>query len=1129
MSQPHSKRNFVLAVVLTRSGPILVNAAKQNLTKAAVLVNTVRPINTTFIRPKVNDANQMQNTFKKAHSHVKRPFYNSTAKKNSYYTHRVNTVRRSRVNTSRHTVKTARPTKAVNAARSRVAVKTARPKAVLKAVRGNLGNAIKASAYWVWRPKQKVIDHSNPKQELQERGIFDSGCSRHMTGNKSYLIDFEEIDGGFVAFGGNSRGGKISRKDFKLADENHVLLKVVRRDNMYSVDLKNIVPKRGLTCLYAKATLDEANLWHKRLGHTCVACQKGKQHRASCKAKAVSSICQPLQMLHMDLFATKDETAGILKSFITGKENLIDLKVKIIRSNNGTEFKNRIINEFCEMKGIRREYSVARIPQQNGVAERKNRTLIEAARTMLADSKLPITFWAKAVNTACYVQNRVLVVKPHNKTYYELFLGRKPALGFMRPFGCLVTILNTLDHLGKFDGKADEGFFIGYSTNSKAFRVFNNRTRIVEENLHVRFNENTPNMVGSGPNWLFDIDALTKTINYQPVFAGNQTNGSAGTKAYQDAGVQGQEDNDARDDQDKEESVNSINTLNAATSKEVSAAEANTDVELPDDPNMPPLENIIYSEDEEDVSVEADITNLDSTILVSPIPTTRIHKDHTLDQVIGDVHSVTQTRRMSENLDEHGLKVIQALADPSWIETMQEDLLQFQLQKVWTLVDLPNGKRAIGTKIEAIRLFLAYASFMDFTVYQMDVKSAFLYGIIEEEVYVCQPPGFEDPHFPDKVYKVEKVLYGLHQAPRAWYETLSTYLLDNGYMRGTIDKTLFIKKDKHDILLVQVYMDDIIFGSTKKSWCTEFERMMHKRFQMSSMGALTFFLGLQVKQKSDGIFISQDKYVAEILKKFDFTSVKTSSTPMESNKPLVKDSEAEDVDVHLYRLMIGSLMYLTASRPDIMFAVCACARFQVTPKVSHLHAVKRIFRYLKGQPKLGLWYLKDSPFDLEAYSDSDYAGASLDRKSTTREYVAAANCYGQVLWIQNQMLDYGFNFMKTKIYIDNESTNCIVKNLVFHSKTKHIEIRHHFIRDSYEKRLIEVLKIHTDHNVADLLTKTFDVSSEPINLIVFEAIYEEMYDSVERAATTATSLDAEQDSSNINRTQSTTIPNDPFS
>ncbi|GKA52378.1 putative ribonuclease H-like domain-containing protein [Tanacetum coccineum] len=238
--------------------------------------------------------------------------------------------------------------------------------------------------------------------------------------------------------------------------------------------------------------------------------------------------------------------------------------------------------------------------------------------------------------------------------------------------------------------------------------------------------------------------------------------------------------------------------------------------------------------------------------------------------------------------------------------------------------------------------FLAFASYMRFTVYQMDVKSAFLYGTIEEEVYVHQPPSFVDHDHLNKFYKVVKALYGLHQAPRAWYETLSFFLLENGFRRGTIDKTLFIKKTKSDIMLVQVYVDDIIFGSTKKSMCTEFEEVMHKRFQMSSMGELTFFLGLQVKQQPDGIFISQDKYVADILKKFDFCSIKTATTPIESNKPLVKDEDGVEVDVHEYRSMIGSLMYLTASRPDIMFAVCASARFQVSPKASYLHAVQAL-------------------------------------------------------------------------------------------------------------------------------------------------------------------------------------------
>ncbi|GJV91363.1 putative ribonuclease H-like domain-containing protein [Tanacetum coccineum] len=397
----------------------------------------------------------------------------------------------------------------------------------------------------------------------------------------------------------------------------------------------------------------------------------------------------------------------------------------------------------------------------------------------------------------------------------------------------------------------------------------------------------------------------------------------------------------------------------------VNAVDPKTSIELLDDPNMHELEDIVYSDDDEDVGTEADMNNLDAFMPISPISTTRIHNDHPVEQIIGDLHSAPQTRRMTKNL---------------------------------------------------------------------------------EEPY---------PDFPDRVYNVEKALYRLHQAPRAWYETLSTYLLDNGFQRGKIDKTL-----------VQVYVDDIIFDSTKNSLCIEFEKMMHKKFQMRSMGELTFFLGLQVKQKEDGIFISQDKYMIEILKKFGFTDVKTAR--------------------------------------NLWKPISLCSKiYQVNLKVSHLHAVKRIFRYLKGQPKLGLWYPKDSPFDLVAYTDSDYAGTSLDKKSTKRgcqflgcrliswqckkqtvvansttksEYIPASNCCGQVLWIQNQLLDYGYNFMQTKIHIDNESTICIVKNPVFHSKTKHIEIRHHFIRDSNEKKRILMIKIHTDQNVADLLTKAFDVS-----------------------------------------------------
>ncbi|GJW28349.1 putative ribonuclease H-like domain-containing protein [Tanacetum coccineum] len=610
-----------------------------------------------------------KNVIDNAYSTGRRPFNIITATNNINFTKKVNTVKGTRVNTTR-------------------------PKAVLSVVKGNKGNVVKASACWVWRPKHKVLDHGNLQQDLKDKGVIDSGCSRHVTKNGSYLTDYEEIDGGFVAFGvvaGNQSNGSAGTKACDDAGK-------ARMDTVPGKDYI-LLPVWPADLLFSQSSKDSPD---------------------------------------------------------TG------------------------------FKPLREE-------------EKK-----DAEDPGNEDSEVPST-----------KEPRVNQEKDAN-------------------------------------------------------------------------------------------DNSTNTINIVSP------------------------------------------TINVASIKE-NVVDENIVYGCADDPNIPELEDIVYSGDDKDVGAEADMNNLVTFMPVNPILSTRIHKDHPVEQIIRDIHLVPQTRRMTNSVTEHAMfssvqqrtnhkdfhnclfacflsqdepkKVIerdrgsdsfgclsQALKDPSWREAMQEELLQF--------------------KVEAIRLFLAYASFKDFVVYQMDVKSAFLYGKTKEEVYVCQPPGFEDPDFPDK--------------------------------RGKIDKTLFIRRDKDDILLVQVYVDDIISGSTKKSLCTEFENMMHKKFQISSMGELTFFLGLQVKQKEDGIFISQQTVVAN--------------------------------------------------------------------------------------------------------------------STTEAEYIAASNCCRQVLWIQNQLLDYGYNFMQTKIHIDNESTICIVKNPVFHSKTKHIEIRHHFIRDSYEKKLIQMIKIHTDQNVADLLTKAFDVS-----------------------------------------------------
>ncbi|GJY74004.1 putative ribonuclease H-like domain-containing protein [Tanacetum coccineum] len=510
---------------------------------------------------------------------------------------------------------------------------TARDRAVVSENKGKGVNAVKASACW-----------GNPQQmKYKEKGVINSGCSRHMTGNKCNLTEYEDYDGGFVSFG-----------DVKSCESSEWI-------TFYSVDLKSVVPLKGLTCLF------------------------------------------------------------------------------------------------------------------NGVAKRRNRTLIEAARTMLVDSKLPTTFWAEAVNTACYVLNRVLVIKPTNKTPYELIHGRTPLIDFMKPFGCPVTILNTRDHLGKFDGKADEGFFVGYSIVSKAMRVFNKRTRIVEETLNIRFLENIPNVTGNGPDWLFEVNSLDNI--YDLCASGLQEIKLMDSKEDSkmkptEVDESGALDKDGEDDQatrseferllqqeKQTENPNSTNSINTVSTPVSTARPSCTD----DDPSSPVIS-------------------------------------------FGDFNSAIQTRRMTKIFDEHAMRAIRT----KWVFRNKKDERGIVVRNKARLVTQGYTQEeginygevfAPVARIKAIRLFFVYASFIRFIVYQMDVKSAFLYGTIEEEIYVCKPPGFEDPQFLDKMYKVEKSLYGL-QALEAGMSTLSRLLILKMIRRGTIDKTLFIKKDKGAILFV---------------------------------------------------------------------------------------------------------------------------------------------------------------------------------------------------------------------------------------------------------------------------------------------------------------------------------------
>ncbi|KAJ9539037.1 hypothetical protein OSB04_031770 [Centaurea solstitialis] len=1023
-------------------------------------------------------------------------------------------------------------------------------------------------------------------------------------------------------------------------EEGRELLVGSRRTNLYTIRLQHKLQSSS-TCVITRSSLRQAVLWHKRLSHLnfryidkivkhqlvsgipmikfeqeemCPGCEKGKMKRASHPPKPEQGSKSPLSLLHMDLcgpmkfqslagrkyilvivddfsrytwtkfLENKDETSSLIINFIKAVQVQLKLPVQTVRTDNGTEFKNNVLKSFYNSFGITQTFSAARTPEQNGVVERRNRTLVEAARSMLAESQLPQYLWAEAVNTACYTQNRSIIHRRFGQTPYHILFGRVPSVGHFKAFGCKCFVLNETENRGKFGPKSDELLFVRYSESSIAYRDLNKQTRIVSESINVYFDPITElsseNSSSSATNPVVNADSTTQDSSmcsesshasyldylFQSVYDDFTNAPSSSTEnALASLSLPSSSDSVMNSSPQNDQHISvSIDTQSSDTSplsvpefSSIPAQSISADQDIPSSSaghvsteTLEPSTTLIPVEPY--VSSPIDIIEPASVNDQTPLPhTVKWTRSHPIELIIGDPTSTVKTRAAMANefnfsvflSDTEPTRVSDALQDSDWVTAMQEELNQFSALKVWRLVKKPANKSIIDTKwqfknkkdehgiivrnkarlvakgyrqqegidydqtfapvarLEAIRMFLAYAAYKDFTVFQMDVKTAFLYGHLKEEVYVSQPEGFVDPDHPDYVYVLDKALYGLKQAPRVWYEELSSYLLSKGFKKGSVDSTLFIMKEGDHIVVIQVYVDDIIFGSTSKDLCKKFETIMTQEFKMSMMGEINFFLGLQVKQFSDGIFINQSKYIFDLLKKYDMSSCNSIGTPMATGNKIGPDHEGKDVDLRTYRGMVGSLMCLTASRPDIMFATCVCARYQAKPKESHLAAVKRIFRYLKGTPYYGLWYPKGLGFELQAYSDADYGGCNMDRRSTSghiqllgnklvswaskkqqcvststaeSEYVAAASCCSQVLWMQTQLRDYGFVYKKIPIYCDSKSAIAISANPVQHSKTKHIDIRYHFLKDNVEKENIELYFVNTEFQLADLFTKALD-------------------------------------------------------
>ncbi|GJR79659.1 putative ribonuclease H-like domain-containing protein [Tanacetum coccineum] len=1061
---------------------------------------------------------------------------------------------------------------------------------------------------------------------------LDSGCSRHMTGDRARLINFVEKFIGTVRFGNDEYAAIIGYGDYKLGDTiiSRVYYVEGLKHNLFSVGqfcdgglevafrqhschIRNYDMVDLLKVMVMASSVESSEfLWdmnqllRKNLvrglpmlkyakDHLCPSCQLGKSKKASHPLKTENTNTEVLNTLHMDLcgpmrtesingkkyilvivddytrfgwvrfLRTKDETPQVIEKFIVKTQRALNATVRFVRTDNGTEFVNKTLDGWFESVGISHETSVPRSPQQNGVVERRNRTLMEAARTMLIFAKAPLFLWAEAVATACYTLNRSLVHTLHGKTYYELLKGKKPNLQYFRVFGSLCYPTNDYDDVGKLKAKADIGIFVGYAPTKKAYRIYNKRTRKIQETVHVAFDELTegltsvqtssglaPQQMTSVPNSTeLELTALQSGRSRSALVKDPEPPSVPPTKKQVDDLFQWFDDDE----------VVPIPPVVPITPVNVPAAPA------PENANGSPSTTVISEgapavtesllphqiplPDTSDSDVETLFDHVDSNVFdtynapetdseasssnsvnIDVTPNNQLPhvqkwtQAHPLENIIGDKDRPVSTRKQLEtdamwcffnefltHVEPKTYK--QALEHSCWIEAMQEEIHEFEHLDVWILVPCPDNILIIPLKwifkikldeygdvlknkarlvakgyrqeagidfeesfapvarLEAIRLFIAHAASMNMVIFQMDVKTAFLNGELNEVVYVSQPEGFVDPEHPSHVYRLKKALYGLKQAPRAWYDKLSAFLIKSGFTKGVVDPTLFTRKTGKHLLLVQIYVDDIIFASTNPKACKLFAFEMNSTFKMSMMGQMSFFLGLQVSQNPRGIFINQSKYAQEILKKFGFDSCTPIDTPMAERPNLDEDKGGKLIDPTRFRGMVGSLMYLSASRPDIVFAVCMCARYQAKPTEMHLTAIKRIFRYLKGTIHGSYVLLVQLNF-LDIDLLAGHPKSRMYRTSPIQmvKYIAAIRiACAQILWMRSQLRDYGFAFNKILMYCDNQSAIALCCNSVQHSRSKHIDIRHHFIKEQVERKVVELYFVETKYQLADIFTK----------------------------------------------------------
>ncbi|KAE8721174.1 hypothetical protein F3Y22_tig00016637pilonHSYRG00095 [Hibiscus syriacus] len=954
---------------------------------------------------------------------------------------------------------------------------------------------------------------------------LDSGASNHMCGHKYLFKEMKKIEDGHVSFGDASkvevkgRGticylqkdgligsiqdvfyvpdlktnilsmGQLTEKGYSALLKDRILHlkdkqgRIVARvemgkNRMYKLSLRSVREK----CLRIDVE-DKASLWHLRFGHLhhgglkelakknmvyglsdidyegkfCEECVLGKQSRTSFQKKAEYRAKHPLELIHTDIcgpitpesfsskryfisfiddfsrktwvhfLKEKSEAFEVFKKFKVMVEKATGRHIKAVRSDRGGEYTSTAFMEYCEEQGIRRFLTAPYSPQQNGVAERKNRTILDMVRSMLKSKKMPKEFWAEAVQCAIYVQNRCPHVKLDDQTPQETWSGQKPTVSHLKVFGSVAYAHVPDQRRTKLEDKSKKYIFIGYDEKTKGYKLFDPISKKVMVSRDVRINE------ASEWDWNNSTEAIIEVGESSIV------------------------------------SPKSIPTNSETTDYE----------DEPRQPKIRSLQDLYYSTNEVNlVCLLADAENISFE---------------------------------------------EALRDKKWRTAMNEEIEAIDRNNTWELAELPKGSQPIGVKwvfkkkmnaqgeierykarlvakgykqkagidydevfapvarMETIRLLISQAAQFKWPIFQMDVKSAFLNGVLEEDIYIEQPPGYVKVEEDKKVLKLKKALYGLKQEPRAWNTRIDTYFMENGFKKCPYEHALYAKKNGGNVLFVALYVDDLNFMGNNDEMIEEFKGTMTREFEMTDLGLMKFFLGLEVRQVETGIFVSQETYAKEILKKYNMENCNPVSTPMEPGAKLSKFDGGERVDASRYRSLVGSFRYLTCTRPDLSLSVGIVSRFMDEPVYSHWKALKRILRYIQGTVSLGLFYSKAEDYKLVGYSDSDWCGDIDDRKSTSgyvffmgdtaftwlskkqpivtlstceAEYVAASWCVCHAI-----------------CHIDNKSAIELAKNPVNHERSKHIDVRFHFIRDHVKEGSVELVHVASQDQVADIFTK----------------------------------------------------------